>query len=343
MSLDLAFLLFLPCLAAVVVGSASLSRGLHVLGDELALLPGLLGLLTALGADSPEISSAVTALLAGQHDVGVGVVLGSNLFNLAALLGLSPFLAAGIPLKRAALIFNGAASVLVTMLAGLLILHVLAPGPCMILLGLVFGMYVLVLWLHAPESRRLPLPAGLSDRLARVVEEVHEHAREKDDEGVGRSQADAPRRGTGRLAFVLAGSLLLIVAGSMGLVQTTLRVASAWGLPTGIVGTLVLAVLTGIPNTYTSARLARRRKGAAVVSETLNSNTINIVIGIGLPALFFGVSGVHGTAVIELTWLLGLTSVAVVLAGARRGLDRAAGAAIIGIYLVFVITRILVY
>ena len=39
-------------------------------------------------SDTPEVTSAVTALPHGQHDVGPGVVLGSNMFNLAALIGL---------------------------------------------------------------------------------------------------------------------------------------------------------------------------------------------------------------------------------------------------------------
>jgi cation:H+ antiporter len=53
----------------------------------------LLGIVTALGADSPEIASAITALAAGHSDLGVGVVIGSNIFNLAALLGLSALVA----------------------------------------------------------------------------------------------------------------------------------------------------------------------------------------------------------------------------------------------------------
>ena len=41
-----------------------------------------------MGADSLEISSAIVALLSNRRDLGVGIALGSNLFNLAALLGL---------------------------------------------------------------------------------------------------------------------------------------------------------------------------------------------------------------------------------------------------------------
>ena len=66
---------------AVVAATTEVCAGL-------GLAAGLLGLLTALGADAPEISSASSALFAGASEVGVGVILGSNLFNLAALHGL---------------------------------------------------------------------------------------------------------------------------------------------------------------------------------------------------------------------------------------------------------------
>src|SRR5260370_12538536 len=84
---------FLFGLAVTLASSELFARGLTMLGTKLALSEGLLGLLAALGADSPELSSAVIALLAGAGSVGVGGVVGSNLFNLAALLGLSAVVA----------------------------------------------------------------------------------------------------------------------------------------------------------------------------------------------------------------------------------------------------------
>ena len=54
-----------------------------------------LGLVAALAADAPEITSAVTALTRGQASIGAGVVIGSNVFNLAALLGLAAVAAGG--------------------------------------------------------------------------------------------------------------------------------------------------------------------------------------------------------------------------------------------------------
>jgi cation:H+ antiporter len=68
-----------------VVSSIVLSRRIEQLGKWPRLSESLLGVVAALGANAPEISSAITALRQGQHDLGLGIVLGSNIFNLAAL------------------------------------------------------------------------------------------------------------------------------------------------------------------------------------------------------------------------------------------------------------------
>ncbi|HKJ87768.1 MAG TPA: hypothetical protein VKA48_04595 [Gammaproteobacteria bacterium] len=338
MPLHLALIVFPFALAAIIAGSLWLSRGIDAIGTRFSMLPGLLGLITALGSDSPEIFSAVTALFAGEHEVGIGVVLGSNLFNLAALMGLSGLLSEDLPLKRPVVLFNGAVSLLETGVATLLVLHLLTPAVSMALLGAIFAAYVLVLWVRGDTVERLPIPPRAARWLATLVEDVHTHANRKDGEEKPAESGDKARDGW-PLWATIGASLLLIVAGSFAMVHSALGMFTAWAIPKSLVGALVLAALTGIPNTYTSIWLALRGKGAAVVSETLNSNTINIVVGIGLPALVFGVSRTR-IGLFELWWLLGLTAVSVLLAALGKGLSRWNGMVIVVLYLVFVAMRV---
>src|ERR1700740_596095 len=81
-SITVALLVFAAGTAASLIASEFFVRGFVRLGGKLGTAAGIVGLLTALGADGPEISSAITALLSGARDVGLGVILGSNLFNL---------------------------------------------------------------------------------------------------------------------------------------------------------------------------------------------------------------------------------------------------------------------
>jgi cation:H+ antiporter len=85
--------LFVGSLILTVVSSAVLSKRIEQLVQRLLLSESILGIIAALGSDSPEISSSFLALRSGEQDLGLGIVFGSNILNLAALLGLSAILA----------------------------------------------------------------------------------------------------------------------------------------------------------------------------------------------------------------------------------------------------------
>jgi cation:H+ antiporter len=106
--------LFAGSLALSVVSSYVLADLLEKVGNRYKLSEGLVGILTAVGADSPEIAAAVTALQTGRSDLGVGIVLGSNLYNIAALLGLSAVVAGSVKIRRRALLLQGTVAFAVT-------------------------------------------------------------------------------------------------------------------------------------------------------------------------------------------------------------------------------------
>ncbi|MGE5186642.1 MAG: sodium:calcium antiporter [Acidobacteriota bacterium] len=337
MSLWLAATVFLPCIASVVFASNWLAEALDEVGHRFRLSPGTLGLITALGADSPEISSALAASVSGHQAVGIGVVFGSNLFNLAALLGLGALLSGGIAFERASVTTGGTASLLATACTALLAYHVIGAWWTLALLLLIVTLYALALIVRGSAIRSLPLPGRVRDALASALERIHQHAGPRPgDQATGKK----PTAHTGwELAGIISGSVLLIVLGSVANVHAVLRMTDAFGIPKEVTGALVIAALTGIPNVYTSARLARHQRGEAMLSETLNSNTINIVVGIGVPAVVFGITS-GWVADLELWWLIGLTCISLVLALVRGGLHRPGGITIIALYVTFVVVRI---
>ena len=118
-----AFIVFAASLAAMSWLSVRLTSALERIGARLRFSEGLLGIVTALGADAPEICSAIVALLSNQHDVALGVVLGSNIFNLAGLLGLSAIVAGRVTIGQQGLWFNGGTSLLVSTVVVALVLQ----------------------------------------------------------------------------------------------------------------------------------------------------------------------------------------------------------------------------
>src|ERR1700761_733154 len=92
MSPAVAVPLFAVSLGVTLAAARLFARRLDRLGVKFGFSEALIGLLTALAADGPEISSALFALARGQHSVSVGVLVGSNTFNLATMIGISALL-----------------------------------------------------------------------------------------------------------------------------------------------------------------------------------------------------------------------------------------------------------
>ena len=316
--------LFVASIALMLLASAVFARRLDHIGLRLGLPEAVLGLLTALAADAPEISSAIVALVQHEHAVAVGVVVGSNAFNLAAMLGVSAIVAGRVRARHETLELE--AFVGLWLLA--VMLAVVASGLDAtfggVLVAVVAVPYVVLLAAGPRLARRLPLGVAESRFVGRSFGE-----RQRPQRPLG-----SRREGAGLLVVLLL-ALCLIVAGSVGAVRAATDLASAWSVPEALVGVVVLAILTSLPNAWTGVRFGLQRRGSALMSETLNSNSINIVAGLAVPAALGSLAAFSGLAIFDLAWLIGMTTAAVVLFGKRGGAGRSAGAFLIVLYGVF--------
>jgi cation:H+ antiporter len=103
-----------------------------------------------------------------------------------------------------------------------------------------------------------------------------------------------------------------------------------------VVGGLVLAGVTSLPNAVGAVYLAAKGRGAAVLSEAMNSNMLNVLVGFLLPGIFLGLGGSTPQGELVAFWYAGLTIVCLLMAFAGRGLDRRAGLIIVVGYAAFV-------
>ncbi len=311
-------------LAITLTASELLVRGLTRLGTKMGFSEGLLGLLSALGADSPELSSAVIAIVAGAGAVGVGVVVGSNLFNLAALLGLSALVAGGVRIRRAPLLLDAAVGLLIMVAAAGMVAGVLPAPVAAAAIAIAATGYVVILAVPRTRLRRFrPLVRSVPAGLIEIAYEVT-HDR------------PTSRHGSWTPVLLLPIALAAVVGGSFIMVREALAAQQSLRLSDALVGTVVLAALTSLPNLWVALHFARADRGTALFSSAMNSNSINLVGGLIIPALFVG-TGAATRSLSDFGWLAVLTLLAV-LAPLRRGrLNRMAGALIIGVYVIFVL------
>jgi cation:H+ antiporter len=327
MSVGTAIPVFCVSVGRAWLRASSSPASSYEVSERLGASEGLHGILTAFGADAPEISTAITALAASHGKLGVGVVIGSNVFNLAALLGLSAVVAGHVRIHRHGLLFNGGVALIVTGIAAALVLGAIGALAATLLLAAVLGPYVFFLSIRPARITQI-VPTGPARRflVAAVTEEIEDLR--TDEEIPKASPVDT---------LVLVASLAAIVGASIGMVHTATDLGRHWGVSDIVVGTLVLASLTSLPNLLTAVRLALHKRGAAVASEALNSNSLNVLAGLALPALVVALGPATGLETFSVWWLVGMTLFAVALTYVRRGLRRADGALIVILYVAFAV------
>src|SRR5215471_15387742 len=216
--------------------------------------------------------AAVAALAMHQNQVGAGVVIGSNVFNLAALLGLGAVVAGAIALHRKVIILGGAVGVWVAVACLVTVLGVIPPaaGLAVVLAALI--PYVIVLGASRARLDRVPLPRRWREWLAAAVSE----------EEAELSEVIHPPHGRAKDVAVAVAALLVVVVASVAMERAATLLGTRFAIPDIVVG-VVLAAVTSLPNSVAAVYLAARGRGAAMLSTTLNSNALNVTAGLLLP------------------------------------------------------------
>jgi len=199
------------------------------------------------------------------------------------------------------------------------------------LLALLIAPYVALTAMHPPRIAQLRLPSAIRRFLEVAVGHAHRDAR---------ARAVSANAWWSDIAWTLF-AITLVVVSSAGAVHSAVLLGAYWHVSHGVVGMLVLAALTSVPNVIAAVQLAREGRGAAVVSESLNSNTLNILVGLCLPALLIGFAPPSPLIIFAALWLLCMKIVALVATSGRDGLQRGGGAVLVVLYAVFALLIVL--
>ncbi len=257
-------LLFIAGLITLIVGADLLVRGASRLAAAFGVSPLVIGLtIVAIGTASPEIAVSLNAAAAGQGDLTLGNVLGSNIFNILFILGITSILA---PIVIAEQLIRKDAPI---MLGVSLLTLVLAldgnlgwPDGMILLLGLI--VYVV----FALRQSRV--------ESSEVQEEYAEEFATKEPRTAKKSIFNT--------VFILAG-LGLLVLGSNWLVDAATQIAKALGVSELVIGLTIVAVGTSLPEVATSVVAALKKESDIAVGNAVGSNIFNLLGVLGIGAL----------------------------------------------------------
>ncbi len=325
MSTGLAVPAFLVGTVVSLLTSFLLVSRLERVGERIGLSEALLGMVAALAADAPEVTAAVTAIAHQQQRVGAGVILGSNVFNLAALLGLGAVVAGRIRLHRRVVLLGGAVAIWIAAVSLLVVAGALPAGAGLALAVVVLAAYLALLATEGRGLERLPVSRQQADWLRSAIAE----------EEMELQEAIRPPRGRWPDVAASAAALLVVIVASVTMERAATVLGARYAVPEIVIGALVLAAVTSLPNAVAAVYLAARGRGAATLSTALNSNTLNVVVGLLLPAVLIGMGRPAGQAIVITVWYVVMTVMVLGLAYRRHGLGRVSGWLIVIAYAAF--------
>jgi cation:H+ antiporter len=264
-------LIFLAGLVALVIGAELLVRGASKLALSFGISPLVVGLtIVAFGTSAPEVAVSVGAVLDGRTDIAIGNVVGSNIFNVLFILGLSALI---VPLVVNIQLIRQEVPIMVG--ASVLLLALGVDGTLSWMDGaLLFALLVAYTVFLVVQSRRETKAAQ------------DEYAQELQPAVKGAWDSKLPAQ----LALIAAG-LVALVLGSEWLVTASVSFAKAMGVSDLVIGLTIVAAGTSMPEVATSITAAIKGERDIAVGNVVGSNTFNILGCLGISGLVSGEAG----------------------------------------------------
>ena len=272
MDMVIQILLLVLGFALLVKGADWFVDGAAGIATKFGIPQLVIGLtIVAMGTSAPEAAVSITAAFAGNAEITIGNIVGSNVLNILIILGITA-LVYPVAVQKSSLIFD-----IPVVLFATAILFVLGYDGNIsrldgIIMLVVFVAYLVFLFWDAKRPKKL--------ESAEVQQEEAENEETKNE----RKNLSLPKA----LIFTVIG-LVLIVAGSNFVVKSATFIATALGLSQRFIGLTIVALGTSLPELFTSVTAAMKKNSDIAVGNIVGSNIFNILFIVGLSGLIIPV------------------------------------------------------
>jgi cation:H+ antiporter len=250
----LTYLIFGAGLALLVIGAELLVKGASRIAAGFGISPLIIGLtVVAFGTSAPEMAISVSSALKGEADIAVGNVVGSNIFNVLFILGVSALIT---PLVVSEQLVRTDVPIMIGV--SVLAFAFSLDGRISFLEGAVLfgGILAYVAWLMRVSLRSGELGASVESSTHWAID----------------------------VALVGVG-LALLILGSRWLVSSAITIAEAMGVSELVIGLTIVAAGTSLPEVATSIIATIRGQRDIAVGNVVGSNIFNILAVLGAAAM----------------------------------------------------------
>ena len=315
-------LLLIVGLVLLYFGAEWLVKGAVAIAQRLGIGPLVIGLtIVAFGTSLPELTVSIQAALAGSGDIAAANVVGSNIFNIAMILGLA---AVVCPIRITANLVRVDIPIMiaVSLLAiGLLADRHLSRREGGLLMAGIVGYLLLSYYL----AYKKPDAA-----LIQETEDIHSQ------------QNTAVAQGNLWLSIgsIVLG-LLLLVIGSKALVSGAVRLAQFFGLSEAVIGLTIVSAGTSLPELATSVVAAYRRQPDIALGNVIGSNIFNLLAILGVSSTLVPYAA-PGIGSVDLAVMLAVAVISLPMMWSRFTLSRLEGIILLicyGLYMAYLLLK----
>lgn len=306
-------------LLVLVAGAEILVRSAARFAASLGISRLVVGLtVVAFGTSSPELAVSIVSAFKGQTEIAVGNVVGSNIANVAAILGLSA-LASPLAVRRRVVRVEVPLMIAASGLMWLMALDRFISRWEGV------GLFLGLLWYIAFQVRAARKEQG---RTTEAGKRVLPPAAE-------RTVLTHPITNLG----LAAAGLVLLTAGSHWFVRGAVELAHVLGVDKLVVGLTVVALGTSLPELATSVVAALRGEREVAVGNVVGSNVFNILSVLGLTALAEPAGGLpvkEGLLDVDIPFMFALAAVCLPVVFTGGGVSRWEGGVLVFSYLAYI-------
>jgi cation:H+ antiporter len=261
----LTLILFIAGIVLLISGAELLVRGASRLAVSIGVTPLVVGLtVVAFGTGSPELAVGIQATMAGQADITIGNVVGSNIFNVLLVLGLSALVA--------------------PLMVSQQLVRLDVPIMIVVSLALLFMALDDGVIDRADGTMLFVASLGYTYLLVRISRRETASVHSEYDLAYGGDSKRDVGRWPMHALLVLIG-LALLITGARWLVDGAVSIAEALGVSELVIGLTVIAAGTSLPEVATSIIAGLRGERDIAVGNVVGSNLFNILVVVGATAI----------------------------------------------------------
>jgi cation:H+ antiporter len=311
--LIIGFILLIKCADFFVSGASSIAKALKIP----TIIIGLT--IVAFGTSAPEAAVSATAALKGSNDIAIANVVGSNIFNILAVIGISSMIK---PVKvQKTTILKEFPFILLSSLVLLILSHDIrfqgyseneltkSDGLMLLALFSIFMYYLLEMALTSKEEMKIDQ---------------------------GSSKSSIPKS----LLISLIGIIGIILGGKL-VVDNATNIALSLGMSENLVGLTIVSIGTSLPELVTSVVAAKKGESDIAMGNIIGSNIFNVLFVLGISAFIHPIA-VHPIVFVDMFIMLIISIIAYIFATTNKEVNKFEGIGLVLIYIaymVFIIIR----